>query len=468
MYNQKITIRNIYNILFFIGLFFFPFNSFDGLKYFGEYKNESAAYFFFAGFIILIVELLIIKRVSIPLNNLIYKILILFLLWCIISSVINSFTIYINYFKHTTGFVRFIRQYISLLISGLIFPFFYWNVIFKMSLSEILIKTRRIFLFSLVIATIYGFLELFVYKFGYKFLYPLIKLFNYFPFLEEKILSNGRISSISYEPPFFAVYLISISGWMFSYILTEKKLIKYVPTLAILLLTYYSGSRTGLIVVFIQLIIFLSIALSKKQKFLVTAITVFFVTVLCLFFVTAKQSIVLNDISKKIESLDFKNNLKKNISNQSRFGIQYASLMVFKDNPIIGVGFGQQAYYAKNYYPGWAKSNNWEFKYLYLNSNEPSFPPGYNLYTRLLAETGIIGILIFLFLIYVSIKQTLNFIKNQNQEIKILGIILLVTFSGLYINWLQIDTFRVYVLWLSLCVLMKLNSVHQEQIKSSI
>ena len=74
MYNQKITIRNIYNILFFIGLFFFPFNSFDGLKYFGEYKNESAAYFFFAGFIILIVELLIIKRVSIPLNNLIYKI----------------------------------------------------------------------------------------------------------------------------------------------------------------------------------------------------------------------------------------------------------------------------------------------------------------------------------------------------------------------------------------------------------
>ena len=468
MYNQKITIRNIYNILFFIGLFFFPFNSFDGLKYFGEYKNESAAYFFFAGFIILIVELLIIKRVSIPLNNLIYKILILFLLWCIISSVINSFTIYINYFKHTTGFVRFIRQYISLLISGLIFPFFYWNVIFKMSLSEILIKTRRIFLFSLVIATIYGFLELFVYKFGYKFLYPLIKLFNYFPFLEEKILSNGRISSISYEPPFFAVYLISISGWMFSYILTEKKLIKYVPTLAILLLTYYSGSRTGLIVVFIQLIIFLSIALSKKQKFLVTAITVFFVTVLCLFFVTAKQSIVLNDISKKIESLDFKNNLKKNISNQSRFGIQYASLMVFKDNPIIGVGFGQQAYYAKNYYPGWAKSNNWEFKYLYLNSNEPSFPPGYNLYTRLLAETGIIGILIFLFLIYVSIKQTLNFIKNQNQEIKILGIILLVTFSGLYINWLQIDTFRVYVLWLSLCVLMKLNLVKQEQIKSSI
>ena len=468
MYNQKITIRNIYNILFFIGLFFFPFNSFDGLKFFGEYKNESAAYFFFAGFIILIIEILLKKKILIPVNNIIYKILIFFLLWCVVSTIINYSTISLSYFKHTTGFIRFIRQYISLLISGLIFPFFYWNVIVKMSIRDVLLKIRKTLLFSLIIATIYGFLQIAVYKFGLVFFKSTIKLFNYFPFLEERIISNGRISSISFEPPFFAVYLISISGWMFSYILTENKKIKYIPTIAIIILTYYSGSRTGFIVIFIQLLVFFSITLNRKQKIVASISAVLFIASLCLFFLTIKQSTVLNDISKKIESLDFKGNLKKNISNQSRLGIQYASLQVFYDHPLTGVGFGQQAYHAKNYYPGWAKSNNWEFKYLYLNSNEPSFPPGYNLYTRLLAETGIIGILIFLFLIYVSIKQSLNFIKNQNQEIKILGIILLVTFCGLYINWLQIDTFRVYVLWLSLCVLMKLNLVKQEQIKSSI
>ena len=459
MYKHKISLRNTYSVLFFIGLFFFPFNSFEGFKIFGEYKNESAAYFFFTGFVLLIADIICKKKISIPYNNIIFKILLFFFIWCIIATAINFSNISDNYFKHTTGFVRFFRQYFSLLISGLIFPFLYWNVIRNMKIRDILLKIRKTFLISLIFAFIYGLLELFVYKFGYNFLYSLIKMFNYFPFLEEKIMSDGRIASISFEPPFLAVYLISISGWMFSYIITEKKIYKYFPSILILILTYYSGSRTGLIVVFIQLLVFISLTFNKNQKILLTKVVIISFSVLSLYFLSANQSRIVNDISKKIESLDFKGNLKNNISNQSRFGIQYASLMVFLDHPLTGAGFGQQAYHAKKYYPGWSKNNNWEFNLLYLNSKEPSFPPGYNLYTRLLAETGIIGTLTFLILIFVSISQARSYIKDQDNEKKTLGIILTVTFSGLYINWLQIDTFRVYILWLSLCILIKMYSV---------
>ena len=459
MYKHKISLRNTYSVLFFIGLFFFPFNSFEGFKIFGEYKNESAAYFFFTGFVLLIADIICKKKISIPYNNIIFKILLFFFIWCIIATAINFSNISDNYFKHTTGFVRFFRQYFSLLISGLIFPFLYWNVIRNMKIRDILLKIRKTFLISLIFAFIYGLLELFVYKFGYNFLYSLIKMLNYFPFLEEKIMSDGRIASISFEPPFLAVYLISISGWMFSYIITEKKIYKYFPSILILILTYYSGSRTGLIVVFIQLLVFISLTFNKNQKILLTKVVIISFSVLSIYFLSANQSRIVNDISKKIESLDFKGNLKNNISNQSRFGIQYASLMVFLDHPLTGVGFGQQAYHAKKYYPGWSKNNNWEFKLLYLNSKEPSFPPGYNLYTRLLAETGIIGTLTFLILIFVSISQARSYINDQDNEKKTLGIILTVTFSGLYINWLQIDTFRVYILWLSLCILIKMYSV---------
>jgi O-antigen ligase len=276
-------------------------------------------------------------------------------------------------------------------------------------------------------------------------------------------LSSGRISSISYEPPFFAVYLISISGWMFSYILTERSRLKYLPTTAIIILTYYSGSRTGLIVIFIQLIFFLSIILNKKQKIIASLTFIGFITFTSFFFLTVNQSNALNDISKKIESLDFKGNLKKNISNQSRFGIQYASLKVFSENPIIGVGFGQQGFHARYHYPLWAKNDNWEFEHIYLNSKEPSFPPGYNLYTRLLAETGIIGIIIFLSLIFVTIKQSFTFIKNKDFETRVIGIILSTTLVGLYINWLQIDTFRVYIFWVSLCLLMQVSNQKQQK-----
>jgi len=150
--------------------------------------------------------------------------------------------------------------------------------------------------------------------------------------------------------------------------------------------------------------------------------------------------------------------LTKTISNQSRFGIQYASIQVFKENPIIGVGFGQQAYHNRTHYPGWATKNNYEFELLYKNKKEKTFPPGYNLYTRLLAETGLIGFILFMMLMYYSLKETWNIIKKTQNEEKILAIIILITLVGLYVNWLQIDTFRMYGVWLSLAILIQFKS----------
>ena len=37
-------------------------------------------------------------------------------------------------------------------------------------------------------------------------------------------------------------------------------------------------------------------------------------------------------------------------------------------------------------YPAWAKKNNWEFRLKYLNQNDKRFPPGYNMYLRILSE----------------------------------------------------------------------------------
>ena len=92
----------------------------------------------------------------------------------------------------------------------------------------------------------------------------------------------------------------------------------------------------------------------------------------------------------------------------------------------------------------------------YKNKKDKTFPPGYNLYTRLLAETGLIGFMLFMMLLYFSLKETLNIMKRVQNEEKILTIIILITLLGLYINWLQIDTFRMYVVWLSLAILIRI------------
>ena len=443
--------NKIINTFFYLGLFFFSFNSFDGLKYLGEFKDEAGAYFFVFGFIFLLLS----KRVSIPLKSFIFQIILLFFGWCLVTTLLNFQGVSVSYLKHTTGINRFIRQYFSLFISTIAFFLFFYNVLKRMTITEILINVRKTFLYSLIFAFALGVFETMFSIFGIGFAKKIIDVFNLFPFVEKDIFQD-RISSIGNEPPLLAIFLITICGWMFSYILTHKGILRFVPTFMVLFLTYFSGSRTGLVVIVLQFILFFIITTSKEKVILVFRNGLAVIFILSMGIVLFNGEKIINSIDKKIESLDFKGNLKKNISNQSRFGMQYASLMVFIDNPIIGVGFGQQSFYARHEYPQWAKEKNYEFTYMYENSAVRSFPPGYNLYTRILAETGIVGFLLLLLLIVFSIRSVLKLKRESVEEKKHLSIILLVTLLGLYINWMQIDSFRMYGIWFSLALFIRM------------
>ena len=128
--------------------------------------------------------------------------------------------------------------------------------------------------------------------------------------------------------------------------------------------------------------------------------------------------------------------------------MQVASLKTFSHNPVVGVGFGQQSYHNRYFYPYWAVRNNWEFELLYKNRNFESFPPGYNLYTRLLAETGIIGAGIYLLFLLVLIWRSFRYALSKDKDIRVLSEVLLVSFIGFSVNWFQIDSFRMYGFWL--------------------
>ena len=202
-------INKVAKIIFLTGVFFIPFNSFDGIPLLGEYRNEAAAFFFIFGFLLISLNGFN-NKISVPYKNLIFRVVILFVIWCFISTLLNSYNVSQSYFKQTGGINRFIRQYFSLILSSIIFFLFYWNVLLKMGVKEILIIIRKVFLASLIVAFIYGFLETMIVVFEVSFITPIIGLFNYFPFLHVKVFGD-RISSISYEAPFLAIYLITIS-----------------------------------------------------------------------------------------------------------------------------------------------------------------------------------------------------------------------------------------------------------------
>lgn len=398
--------------------------------------------------------LLISGKLSIPVKNPIYAVLLMFLAWCFITSLLNLPSILDNYFKHTSGINRFVRQYFSLLLSCVAFFLLFWNVIKNLSTTDILLKIRKIFLLSLVVTSVYGFFETLYSVFHIGAALSVLKIFSYFPFLEGQVHAD-RISSITFEPPFLAIYLITIAGWMFSYILTEKGALKFVPTLAVLVLTFFSGSRTALLVIVLQLGIFV-FYLYKMEKYRIYIVySALFLAVFSFVLLALNAEKTIKSVSTKLESLNFQDNLTKNVSNKSRFGLQYAALRVFEENPVTGVGFGQNTYHSRHHYPGWATKNNYEFELFYKNPKEKSFPPGYNLYTRLLSETGLVGTLLFLYFLYLTIRRSLLLFSTKTGDEKIMGMILLVSFVGLTINWLQIDSFRMYGFWLCLAILIK-------------
>jgi len=449
------SLKKIYSLLFFIGIFFFPFNEFKGISALGEFQSEAGSFFLLAGFIVLLLS----GRISIPIRSIYFNLLLLFLLWCAITSVINLPTIATSYFKFTTGINRFIRQYFALMLSCIVFFVLYWNVLINMSSKEILFKIRKIFLMSLTVAAVYGFLEAMVVIFHISQAYALLNLFSYLPFLEVDIDPNAtRISSIAAEPPFLAIYLITITGWMFSYIITESKITKFIPLVVVLLLTYFSGSRTALLVVTLQIVICFSFLYKSKQykKYIIYAsVFIAFFTVILL---AVNANKVITSVQTKLESLNFSDNLTKTNSNKSRFGLQYASIQVYKENPVVGVGFGQQTYHSRHHYPRWATKDNYEFTDHYKNIYEKSFPPGYNIYTRLLAETGTIGILLFLALLISVLIQSRRLLRITVNEEHTLALILYISFIGLIINWMQFDSFRIYGFWLCLALLIKLTA----------
>lgn len=171
-------------------------------------------------------------------------------------------------------------------------------------------------------------------------------------------------------------------------------------------------------------------------------------------------------VTERIESLDITkveySSKDNSVSNKSRLGIQYAMFQVYKEHPIFGIGWGQQAFESRFYYPKWATDRNYEFSTKYLNENIKSFPPGYNMYLRILTETGIIGFLVFVLFLYVIIKDTNNLYKTSLEH-RFITITLLITFTGSIINWLQIDSFGVYGFWLGLAILIILKKRVSEQ-----
>ena len=448
---NRTSVVNIAFYMILAGIFFIPFNSWEGLGFLGEFYRDSC-FLFFSGAAIL---LLFKKRIEIPHQNIIFQFLLLLLIWCLVATLLNSSNVTNYFFKQTTGAERFINQYGALVLCSIILPIIFFNALSLRDINKLFFTIRKVFLASFIIAIIYAFFEVLIVKFEIQTLkVSVLNLFDYFPFTEVKTDNLlRRISSVTFEPPALGTYLLSISGWMFSYILTDKTNWRFLPAIAIVALAFISGSRAAFFIVIVQSCAFLLI-LSRKTEYS----KVFLKITLGLALTISAISIVFsNQISEYVgnELQSFKlDDSDHSRSNRSRFGIQLAMYKVFLDNPFSGTGYGLQAFESRKKYPNWAKKNNWEFRLRYLNQNDERFPPGYNIYLRFLSETGLVGFLIFCGLLI----QVFLWCYNNFNKHNLYSIVILISMTGFIMNWLKMDSFRIYAFCLCLALIFLIES----------
>jgi O-antigen ligase len=444
---RSITIKNLIIPALLLGIFFIPFNSWSGIGFLGEYYRDSCFLFFSFAFVMVLFK----RRINMPIKNLIFQFLILFILWSILATLFNADNIADYYFKQTSGLSRFINQFGSLIIASIIIPLTFYNGFKWNNINKTFRLIRRVVLASLIIVLIYSIIEILIVKFDMVNLKkPILNLFDYFPFTEAKTdMRLRRISSVTFEPPALGTYLLSIAGWMFSYILTEKKNFKYLPIVIVLFLGFMSGSRAAFFAIIIQFII-ASIIFLKNKKLTrnIYRIIIGFSTASILT-ITYFSEPIYNYIKKEINSFKLDDSTHS-LSNKSRFGIQQAMFYVFLENPISGTGYGLQAFESRKKYPTWAKKNNWEFRLKYLNQNDKRFPPGYNMYLRILSETGLVGFLFFGLMLLQIFLWCFNNLKSENS---IIAFIILISMIGFSLNWLKMDSFRIYFFWLCLALI---------------
>ena len=120
-------------------------------------------------------------KIAIPYSDRIFQILLLFLAWCVVTTVLNGNVVIDSYYKQTGGVYRFLRQYFSLLLAAFIFVLLFWNSLKDLTSRELLLVIRKVFLFNLTFAFVYGIFEVLISVFNVYAVMPIMQLFDFFP-----------------------------------------------------------------------------------------------------------------------------------------------------------------------------------------------------------------------------------------------------------------------------------------------
>ncbi len=269
-------------------------------------------------------------------------------------------------------------------------------------------------------------------------------------FVHEDAAYAMRLRTTGFEVSWTALTLT----FLYPFALADRNMPKWKIagyTLLVLVLVVLAQSRTALLVIVMQGGILAWAYLRRRLDLVVHAATIACVAALAVVAVGFGDS-VIERVGNLVEYGNFSGNtagVEESVSNVTRLAAIRAGIAMFQENPILGVGLGQ---YGFNY-PGHLRFEDfrsWEVQQ-YIDGSHPNWPPTFSIHVRLLAETGIVGYLVWLGLL---LTATIRSLRNADSESAVgrLHLAVAMTLAGWLMLGLSVDSFRFFGGWITLGV----------------
>lgn len=462
----KIDSQRVEKILKYLFIFSVVLIPFDNLPYFGRLLGELS----YKGVVYPFIFIIIILFIFTVKNREIYfkkskelYLLMTYIGWIAISIIFNFSSILNNNLKDRSGISKLILQ--LMVLGFMILVFYSTDIIIKLK-SISLYDLRKYIMISLIPVLIYGTIELLNLAGIINFSWLIEKVSYLIQSYHRGVVYTKGIRTVTGEVSYFAMYVSFALPWIASYIFTEKekknKIIYSSITVYVILLLIFSKSRTAYGIMFIQLALFSIFMLASKIKLgnklvIIRAIGISIVMFLILNVTLLPKiggdpnSMTKLSVKSLVSSLTDPNNM----SNVARFGLQQSAMKIGIDNPIMGVGIGQYGFYASDYLSERALSSH-EVQYWINPQIKDSWPPAFSLYPRILAEQGVVGIILWVVFLGYTLIKAIKALRKKYDDV--IGIALIVSFIGMIISWFNVDSFGQVQFWILLPFIINYNN----------
>ena len=389
---MKIGLR-IHWMLIGAALLFMPIIGSLDISMFGGLGRHGSFYPLFCGLLLLFIGFATKKtELYIPRTKSFFAIL-AFCAVIVLSGLINISDLSYMHYQGVNGVMRFFIQCGTLLYS-LCIAIYIYTICKKVDNKSPLAFVEKCLIGSFFLAGAYSILEIGAIWEGEAFKEALFAVDSIFRPANENRDIYTRLHSLAIEAPTFAMYM----GVVFPWVLSLCHICKGIRMLGSVLLSVYlvlliilSFSRTAYIVTGMEIILYA--LLFRREGLKKRYICIVFIPAVFYYILLNNDTGFLSVDLLQVFSSIFMSEGYYSASNTVRYGTVMAGLGIWNDNPILGVGYGGYGFYSFDYFPAsiWLAPD----PFIWADNSlvNGTWPPIHNLYVRLLAEAGAIGLI---------------------------------------------------------------------------